>query len=171
MTNWIRSIACYTIAVSLLLGILPEGDYKKYVKFFMGMVLSLVLVSPIMKLFSVDTSLALYYQGQLEQLEDVWGKQKELLEEQEKEALEALIQNTIEPLGYCLRCMQYETHQKQLTVWIGANILSPPIVVEEVSVWVSETKAKSEEEKSLQQLLSTVCGISEEDVCIVWEGD
>lgn len=179
MLSWVRSIACYTIAVSLLMGIIPEGNYKKYVKFFMGLLLSLLLLSPAMELFGLDTLLAANYE---DLLSDIWKEQKGLLEEQEQKqeeaCLQALISQTIDPFGYSLNRFQYKEAEdgslSDLTVWViegkeENRFAVPAVVVENVSISpLSSSQASDEEEKTgLEDILAAVCGLETECIHII----
>lgn len=42
--SWLQSVACYFIFQSALLHFLPEGSYKKYIQFYMGLLFIWVLV-------------------------------------------------------------------------------------------------------------------------------
>ncbi len=42
--SWLQSVACYFIFQSALLHFLPEGNYKKYIQFYMGLLFIWVLV-------------------------------------------------------------------------------------------------------------------------------
>lgn len=46
--GWIRDIAFYAILMTVILHLLPEEGQKKYVRFFMGVVLMLVVLSPLL---------------------------------------------------------------------------------------------------------------------------
>ena len=48
VVSWVKSIAYYVILVSLFQGILPDNRYKKYVQLFTGMVLTLLVLSPVL---------------------------------------------------------------------------------------------------------------------------
>ena len=52
--EWIRTIAVYLILVTVLLTLVNGKTYKKYVELVCGMVLILIVVSPITKLLSLD---------------------------------------------------------------------------------------------------------------------
>ena len=52
--EWIRTIAVYLILVTVLLTLVNGKTYKKYVELVGGMVLILIVVSPITKLLSLD---------------------------------------------------------------------------------------------------------------------
>ena len=40
--NWLEQLACYLILVTAVLHALPDSGYKKYIRFFTGLILSLI---------------------------------------------------------------------------------------------------------------------------------
>ena len=53
--SWLQSVACYFIFQSALLHFLPEGSYKKYIQFYMGLLFIWVLVVTGGKLLGAET--------------------------------------------------------------------------------------------------------------------
>lgn len=73
--EWIRNIAFYLVMITAVLHIVPNPEYKRYIRFFTGLVLVVMLTSPILKLMGMDGSWReLYdtreYQGQLRKMEE-----------------------------------------------------------------------------------------------------
>ncbi|MCU6748163.1 MULTISPECIES: stage III sporulation protein AF [Lachnospiraceae] len=59
--DWIMDITSYLIVVSAVLQVIPGKEYKKYIQFFSGLVLILLLCTPILKLSGMqDTFTAIY---------------------------------------------------------------------------------------------------------------
>ncbi len=52
--GWVRNIAFYMIFMSLVLKLLPEGKNVKYIKYFMGMLLVLIVLAPAGRLFRLE---------------------------------------------------------------------------------------------------------------------
>lgn len=52
--NWLEQLACYLILVTAVLHALPDSGYKKYIRFFTGLILVLLLASPVLQLFQTD---------------------------------------------------------------------------------------------------------------------
>ena len=52
--EWIRNVAYYMILVTAVMHVVPKGNYQKYIRLFTGMILILLLSSPILKLFGVE---------------------------------------------------------------------------------------------------------------------
>ena len=47
--EWIGNIAFYMIMVTAVLHLLPNSDYQKYIRFFTGLVLILLLADPLLE--------------------------------------------------------------------------------------------------------------------------
>lgn len=47
--QWVQNIAFYSILQMLVLHVLPAGDQKKYVQFFMGLVFMILVFSPVLQ--------------------------------------------------------------------------------------------------------------------------
>lgn len=59
--EWIQNIAFYLILITVLLHMLPDSDYKKYIRFFTGLILILLLITPVLKLLHIDYWLSLIH--------------------------------------------------------------------------------------------------------------
>ena len=61
--EWIRNIAYYMVLITAVMQIIPNHDYKKYIRFFTGMVLILLLMTPVLKLFGMEQQFSSLYEG------------------------------------------------------------------------------------------------------------
>lgn len=52
--EWIQNLAFYLVIITAVLQILPGKSYKRYVQFFSGMVMILLMLTPIMKLSGIE---------------------------------------------------------------------------------------------------------------------
>ena len=52
--NWMKGIACFFIISSLVLHLIPNEKYQKYMKLFMGFLMIIFLLKPVGRLFSLD---------------------------------------------------------------------------------------------------------------------
>lgn len=59
--EWIQNLAFYMVLVMVVIQILPNTEYKKYVRFFTGLLLILLLATPILKLFGMEKNLSQIY--------------------------------------------------------------------------------------------------------------
>lgn len=63
--SWIKSIVFYLILITAVINVLPDNGYKKYVKLFTGMMLVVLLISPLAKLLNFEDTLNFQYDSEL----------------------------------------------------------------------------------------------------------
>ncbi len=73
--EWMQNIAFYMIMVTAVMHVIPNSDYKRYIRFFTGLVLAVMLASPLLKLLGMgDVWQNLYenekYQEQVRKMEE-----------------------------------------------------------------------------------------------------
>ena len=56
MQEWIRQIIIYVILVTVLRGLIMKPQYEQYFRFFSGIVLILLVVSPVLRVIHQDTA-------------------------------------------------------------------------------------------------------------------
>lgn len=61
--EWIQNIAVYLIVVSAVMHAIPEKGYEKYIRFFSGLVLILLLTAPLLNLTGMAEEFARLYAG------------------------------------------------------------------------------------------------------------
>lgn len=62
LSAWIQSIVIFTIFFSLVLYLVPEEKYKKYIQSVIGIVMIVVVITPVLKLLSSGKKLDLEYE-------------------------------------------------------------------------------------------------------------
>ena len=67
--EWIQNISIYLIVMAAVMHAIPGKDYGKYVRFFSGLVLILLLASPLMKLTGAADDFRTLYQGKEYEME------------------------------------------------------------------------------------------------------
>lgn len=73
--GWIKNLAFYFIFITVILNFLPDGQYRSYVKSFLGMLLLLVVLKPVFSLLGMSGTLAENLrtesvQGELREMEE-----------------------------------------------------------------------------------------------------
>lgn len=68
--QWIENIAFYLVILVAVMQMIPGESYKKYIRFFAGMILILMLTGPILKLFGMSEFHNKEYQKKLEEIEE-----------------------------------------------------------------------------------------------------
>lgn len=61
--EWAQNLAFYMVLVTVVLHAVPDSGYRKYIRFFTGMVLILMIVSPIFRIFGMDSQIVNFYKS------------------------------------------------------------------------------------------------------------
>lgn len=78
--EWIQNLAFYLVIMTAVLEVLPGNTYKKYIQFFTGLVLILLVVTPILKVTGTFGEFRAEYDKQEQKLEKEINRQKEKFE-------------------------------------------------------------------------------------------
>ena len=52
--GWIKNIICFYIFITVILHLLPKENYRKYVRFFTGMLLVILVMNPVLSLLGKE---------------------------------------------------------------------------------------------------------------------
>lgn len=83
--RWVQNIACYFIFLSAVMHFLPDNSYKKYIQYYMGLLLMLLLLSPLFQILNLEEQIQEAFESFYQQEEDLagqWEKQAEQIENQ-----------------------------------------------------------------------------------------
>ena len=61
--GWIQNISVYLIVMAAVMHAIPGKDYGKYIRFFSGLVLILLLAGPLLKLAGMEETFRAIYSG------------------------------------------------------------------------------------------------------------
>ncbi len=67
--GWIQNIAVYLIVVTAVMHVIPGKEYGKYVRFFSGLILILLLFTPLLKLTGLEQTFAGIYRSKEYEME------------------------------------------------------------------------------------------------------
>lgn len=81
--EWMENIAFYLVIVVAVIQMIPGESYKKYIRFFAGLILILMLSGPILKIFGMTEFQHGEYQKRLEEIEKATGFLEDLMKEGE----------------------------------------------------------------------------------------
>lgn len=51
---WVKNIVCFYIFMAIITHLLPKESYRKYVRFFSGMLLTILVVTPVLSVFGKE---------------------------------------------------------------------------------------------------------------------
>lgn len=81
--DWIENIAFYLVILVAVMQMIPQSSYQKYIRFFAGMILILMLAGPIVKLFGMTDFQSIEYQSVLQEMEEASGYMESIIGEEE----------------------------------------------------------------------------------------
>ena len=105
LSQWVRNLAFYFIFLSVLMNVIPQGEERKYIRFFMGLLLMVMLITPMLSILEKAKTLpesfsSLYQQEEKKRLTlDLENLQKSLLEKGVEEQLEKNIPESLKKKG------------------------------------------------------------------------
>ena len=69
--DWIENITFYLVLVVAVLHMGPGDGYKRYIRFFVGLILILMLSGPILKMWGMNEFPKEEYERRLQEIEEV----------------------------------------------------------------------------------------------------
>lgn len=67
--TWIQDLTVYLIMVTAVMQVIPGKDYKKYIRFFTGLVLILLILTPVLKITGMYGTFETLYQDREYEME------------------------------------------------------------------------------------------------------
>ena len=96
--SWLQNVVCYFFLLTVVMNLLPDDSYKKYIRYYMGLLLILTFLSPIFQITDMGQKLESYiesfegfeieaqeWEEKAEAWEQSWEKETEILRGQEVE--------------------------------------------------------------------------------------
>lgn len=80
--EWIENIAFYLIILVAIMQMIPNNSYQKYIRFFAGMILILLLAGPILKLFDMEDYQEQEYQAVMSEIKEAGQYMESLIGEE-----------------------------------------------------------------------------------------
>lgn len=94
--SWMQNLVCYFILLSAVMNFLPDNSYKKYIQYYMGLLLILVILAPVFQYGGIQEKIDEYvaefqitdyekedWRQKAEEWEDRWNEQITVIEGQE----------------------------------------------------------------------------------------
>ena len=80
--EWMENIAFYLVILVAIMQMIPQNSYQKYIRFFAGMILILMLAGPLLKVFGMTELHNREYQNALQEIEDATGYMERIIREE-----------------------------------------------------------------------------------------
>ncbi|MCI8418664.1 MAG: stage III sporulation protein AF [Lachnospiraceae bacterium] len=95
--RWVEDIAFYSILLVLVMHVLPAGDQKKYVRFFMGLLFMLLVFGPILRWTNQEEQVTnLFLRAGYEQELEEFLQERRRLERNMETYTQELLQETVD---------------------------------------------------------------------------
>lgn len=81
--SWMQNLAYYFILLSAVMNFLPDNSYKKYIQYYMGLLLILLILSPIFQTVGIQEKIDEYILEMEDMADerDVWEEKAKRWEE------------------------------------------------------------------------------------------
>ena len=88
--EWMQNLAFYMVLATVVLYAVPDSGYKKYIRFFLFIVLILMIITPIFRIFGMDSYVVNFYRSREyeEKIREIEEAADYLKDEDFSEALE-----------------------------------------------------------------------------------
>lgn len=166
--GWLRDVAVFFILMTAVLNILPEAKYRKYVQFFLGLVMMVVLCRPILALGNLESELEDML-GRLTLEEEIQGMEESQIQidGMQQEVLYGAYEGEIEnQIGVFLEGKGMEPVEVDVSIGDGSD---GEILVERIEVTAGMEMQEEEtgkRERELKKELSEVYQVSEAHIIV-----
>lgn len=69
--EWIKNIVFYQLLISIVMNMIPDNAYQKYVRFFLGMLFLVIVTQPVFQMMNMAESIDNRY------MQEMWEKSLE----------------------------------------------------------------------------------------------
>lgn len=130
--GWVQDIAFYTLLMVVVLHVLPEKSQRKYLQFFMGIVLMILVISPFLSALGLDRQLNETYARQTydQELQEFLERQKVIEEEYQRHVEEKLDEAREEAEGLKEEQREQEEQEEETAPREGEGSGIPEIHIE-----------------------------------------
>ena len=122
--SWIKCLAIFYILLTMLIHLVPTGKYQRYVRFFMGLLLILVLIKPLLTVGNLDQILSweTLSEGIRQEYED-FSMEKKYLEQEGNDYVQENCQKEMErQIKALLEELSYESTEVSVEFFNGEEL-------------------------------------------------
>jgi len=103
--TWVKNIIIFLVLTTIVTNLLGKSSYKKYINLVTGIILVILVISPLLKLFQLDSTLDYYFttntlladaEGMKVRLEDTENQQMEAILGEYKEQIKVQVTRLLE---------------------------------------------------------------------------
>ncbi len=168
--EWVCDIAVYLILITIILQVIPKR-FRKYINFFTGVLLIILVISPVTELLSADVALADYFE--MEEMRQALNDMEDMIKFTENVSEEKLIDNyngqikskiseLIKEYGFRITDIEVSWNLDDETEKYGSIIgiyivldekrTQGAIIIDPVKITIGEQKADAYTEKEIKEM-------------------
>lgn len=174
--KWVCDIAVYLILITIILQVIPKR-FRKYISFFTGVLLIILVISPVTGLFNADSALADYFE--IEEMRQVLNDMEDMIKFTENVSEEKLIENysgqiknklaeLIKEYGFRITDVKVDWNLeageekygsiKGIYIVLDEKRTQGAVVIEPVKITIGEQKADSYTENEIKEMKKIIAG-------------
>lgn len=168
--EWMQNLAFFFLFMTAILNCLPDNKYRKYVQFFLGLVLMIVLCKPLLQVLDLDTLLndklsSATLEQEVENSRNsaftVEGVQEDLLNQAYEKEIESQIKVMLEEKGITVQSAEVKLNKGEN---VAVDRISLEVTNSEESMYQEdEEKMDQEFQKKLNEVRSELSQVYEVD--------
>ncbi len=144
--EWMKNLAVFYLFFTAVMNFLPDGKYNRYVRHFLGLLLIMLLITPILRFFGMtDTMTQKFVENSMQEelQEKAWSQensQEEYLFERYEEELEGQIRQVL---------VDMEAYPREVAVTLSRG---EEVEIMKISVIVREACSQQKREEAADEL-------------------
>lgn len=174
--KWVCDIAVYLILITIILQVIPKR-FRKYISFFTGVLLIILVISPVTGLFNADSALADYFE--IEEMRQALNDMEDMIKFTENVSEEKLIENysgqiknklaeLIKEYGFRITDVKVDWNLeageekygsiKGIYIVLDEKRTQGAVVIEPVKITIGEQKADPYTENEIKEMKKIIAG-------------
>lgn len=77
--TWMENIAFYIVLIVAILHMIPGETYKKYIRFFVGLILIFMMIGPMLKIANMEKYTNEEYKKELRKIEQITNQMEDII--------------------------------------------------------------------------------------------
>lgn len=174
--KWVCDTTVYLILITIILQVIPKR-FRKYISFFTGVLLIILVISPVTGLFNADSALADYFE--IEEMRQALSDMEDMIKFTENVSEEKLIENYSEQIknklaelirGYGFRIIDVKVEWnleageekygsiKGIYIVLDEKRTQGAVVIEPVKITIGEQQADHYTENEIKEMKKIIAG-------------
>lgn len=169
LNEMVRNIVVYLLLITIIMNLVGNGTYKKYIGIFTGMVMILMIVRPVMSLFHMNFKFDYYAlanefsvtsEGALNDMLLAENSQQDLVLQEYRENIQKQVCEVVKTFGYTVENIELDISTKEgdygkigsMKLWcLKTEEGSKDKKIAVQKIWIEDIELKRQQEKLQEQ--------------------